>query len=332
MNRIFSGIQPTGNLHLGNYLGAIRNWVALQHDYECIFCIVDLHALTQPQDPAELRASTREVTAAYIAAGIDPEHCIIFNQSMVSAHTELAWLLGCLTPLGWLNRMTQFKEKAGKHREMAGLGLFAYPVLMAADILVYKATHVPVGEDQKQHLELARDIAGAFNRRYEREFFPLPEPQIFGTATRVMSLRDGTKKMSKSDTSDYSRINMTDDADAIALKIRRAKTDPEPLPYVVADLERRPEADNLVGIFAALCGLSREEALAKFAGQNFSEFKDSLSELAVEVLGRIGGEMRRLMADPGYIDGVLRRGAEHATAIAEPVLREAQKISGLLRP
>ena len=230
MNRIFSGIQPTGNLHLGNYLGAIRNWVALQHDYECIFCIVDLHALTLPQDPAELRQSTREVTAAYIAAGIDPEHCIIFNQSMVSAHAELAWLLGCLTPLGWLNRMTQFKEKAGKHRDMAGLGLYSYPVLMAADILLYKATHVPVGEDQKQHLELARDIAGAFNRRYERDFFPLPEPQIFGEATRVMSLRDGTKKMSKSDTSDYSRLNMTDDADAIALKIRRAKTDPEPLP------------------------------------------------------------------------------------------------------
>ena len=230
MNRIFSGIQPTGNLHLGNYLGAIRNWVALQHDYECIFCIVDLHALTQPQDPAELRHSTREVTAAYIAAGIDPENCIIFNQSMVSAHAELGWLLGCLTPLGWLNRMTQFKEKAGKHRENAGLGLYAYPVLMAADILAYKATHVPVGEDQKQHLELARDIAGAFNRRYERDFFPLPEPQIFGEATRVMSLRDGTKKMSKSDTSDYSRINMTDDAETIGLKIRRAKTDPEPLP------------------------------------------------------------------------------------------------------
>jgi tryptophanyl-tRNA synthetase len=197
MNRIFSGIQPTGNLHLGNYLGAIRNWVILQKDYECIFCIVDLHALTQPQDPAELRASTREVTAAYIAAGIDPERCTIFNQSMISAHTELAWILGCLTPLGWLNRMTQFKEKAGKNREMAGLGLYAYPVLMAADILVYKATHVPVGEDQKQHLELARDLAGAFNRRYERDFFPLPEPQIFGAATRVMSLRDGTKKMSK---------------------------------------------------------------------------------------------------------------------------------------
>jgi tryptophanyl-tRNA synthetase len=332
MNRIFSGIQPTGNLHLGNYLGAIRNWVALQRDYECIFCIVDLHALTQPQNPDELRASTREVTAAYIAAGIDPEHCIIFNQSMVSAHAELAWLLACLTPLGWLNRMTQFKERtAGKNREMAGLGLYAYPVLMAADILVYKATHVPVGEDQKQHLELARDIAGAFNRRYERDFFPLPEPQIFGPATRVMSLRDGTKKMSKSDSSDYSRINMTDDADTIALKIRRAKTDPEPLSATVADLERRPEADNLIGIYAALSGLPRETALGRFAGQNFSYFKEALSELAVEVLGAIGRDMSRLMADPGYIDGVLRRGAERASAIAFPVLREAQTISGLLR-
>src|SRR6202158_4255637 len=262
MNRIFSGIQPTGNLHLGNYLGAIRNWVALQHDYECIFCIVDLHALTQPQDPDELRAATREVTAAYIAAGIDPLRCIIFTQSMVSAHAELGWLRGCLTPLGWLNRMTQFKEKAGKQRENAGLGLYAYPVLMAADILLYKATHVPVGEDQKQHVELARDIAGAFNRRYERDFFPLPEPQIFGEATRVMSLRDGTRKMSKSDTSDYSRINMTDDADAIALKVRRAKTDPEPLPETIVALEARPEADNLVGIYAALAGTSREAALA----------------------------------------------------------------------
>jgi tryptophanyl-tRNA synthetase len=332
MNRIFSGIQPTGNLHLGNYLGAIRNWVVLQKDFECIFCIVDLHALTQPQDPAELRASTREVTAAYIAAGIDPERCTIFNQSMVSAHAELAWLLGCLTPLGWLNRMTQFKEKAGRQRDMAGLGLYAYPVLMAADILLYKATHVPVGEDQKQHLELARDIAGAFNRRYERDFFPLPEPQIFGTATRVMSLRDGTKKMSKSDTSDYSRINMTDDADTIALKIRRAKTDPEPLPDAISDLERRPEADNLIGIYGALAGLSREEALAKFAGANFLALKESLSELAVEVLGQIGSEMCRLMEDPEYIDSVLRHGAEHANAIAGPVLREAQEISGLLRP
>jgi tryptophanyl-tRNA synthetase len=332
MNRIFSGIQPTGNLHLGNYLGAIRNWVALQRDYECIFCIVDLHALTLPQDPAELRASTREVTAAYIAAGIDPERCTIFNQSMVSAHVELAWLLGCLTPLGWLNRMTQFKEKAGKDREMAGLGLYAYPVLMAADILVYKATHVPVGEDQKQHLELARDLAGAFNRRYECDFFPLPEPQILGTATRVMSLRDGAKKMSKSDSSDYSRINMTDDADKIALKIRRAKTDPEPLPATVGELERRPEADNLIGIYAALAGLSREATVARFAGRNFSEFKEALSELAVEILGLIGSEMRRLTADPGYIDSILRKGAERASAIAVPVLREVQKISGLLRP
>jgi len=332
MNRIFSGIQPTGNLHLGNYLGAIRNWVALQGEYECIFCIVDLHALTQPQDPAELRVSTREVTAAYIAAGIDPERCTIFNQSMVPAHTELAWLLGCLTPLGWLNRMTQFKERAGSNREMAGLGLYAYPVLMAADILVYKATHVPVGEDQKQHLELARDIAGAFNRRYDREFFPLPEPQIFGATTRVMSLRDGTKKMSKSDTSDYSRINMTDDADTITLKIRRAKTDPEPLPFSIADLERRPEADNLIGIYAALSELSREAALARFAGRNFSQLKAALSELAVEILGRIGGEMRRLMADPGYLDGTLHRGAERARAIATPILREAQAICGLLRP
>jgi len=332
MNRIFSGIQPTGNLHLGNYLGAIRNWVALQSEYECIFCIVDLHALTQPQDPAELRVSTREVTAAYIAAGIDPERCTIFNQSMVPAHTELAWLLGCLTPLGWLNRMTQFKERAGSNREMAGLGLYAYPVLMAADILVYKATHVPVGEDQKQHLELARDIAGAFNRRYDREFFPLPEPQIFGATTRVMSLRDGTKKMSKSDTSDYSRINMTDDADTITLKIRRAKTDPEPLPFSIADLERRPEADNLIGIYAALSELSREAALARFAGRNFSQLKAALSELAVEILARIGGEMRRLMADPGYLDGTLHRGAERARAIATPILREAQAICGLLRP
>jgi len=332
MNRIFSGIQPTGNLHLGNYLGAIRNWVALQYDYECIFCIVDLHALTQPQDPDELRAATREVTAAYIAAGIDPERCIIFNQSMVSAHSELAWLLGCLTPLGWLNRMTQFKEKAPKQREMAGLGLYAYPVLMAADILLYKATHVPVGEDQKQHVELARDIAGAFNRRYERDFFPLPEPQIFGEATRVMSLRDGTKKMSKSDASDYSRINMNDDAEAIALKIRRAKTDPEPLPHALSALEERPEADNLVVIYAALAGLSREAALARFAGQNFSTFKEALSEVAVEVLGRIGGEMRRLLADPGHIDRVLRQGAERAAAIATPVLREVQDITGVLRP
>ena len=332
MNRIFSGIQPTGNLHLGNYLGAIRNWVALQRDYECIFCIVDLHALTMPQDPAELRHSTREVTAAYIAAGIDVENCIIFNQSMVSAHAELSWLLSCLTPLGWLNRMTQFKEKAGKQRDMAGLGLYAYPVLMAADILGYKATHVPVGEDQKQHLELARDIAGAFNRRYGIDFFPLPEPQIFGAATRVMSLRDGTNKMSKSDTSDFSRINMTDDADTVALKIRRAKTDPEPLPATIEVLEKRPEADNLIGIYAALADKTREAALAQFAGENFSVFKQALTEVSVTTLGRIGDEMRRLMADPQHIDAVLHRGAERAAAIAMPILREVQDITGLLRP
>jgi tryptophanyl-tRNA synthetase len=331
-NRIFSGIQPTGNFHLGNYLGALRNWVKLQSDFDCIFCIVDLHALTQPQDPALLRAQTREVTAAYIAAGIDVERCIIFNQSTVSAHAELGWLLGCMTPLGWLNRMTQFKEKAGKQREMAGLGLFAYPVLMAADILLYKATHVPVGEDQKQHLELARDIAGAFNRQYGSEFFPLPEPQIFGTATRVMSLRDGTKKMSKSDTSDYSRINMTDDAETIALKIRKAKTDPAPLPESAAELESRPEAANLLGIYAALTDTSLEAAIERFAGKNFSAFKEELSEVAAEHLGRIGGAMRRLLADPGHIDGVLRRGSERAHAIADPILREVQDIVGLLRP
>jgi tryptophanyl-tRNA synthetase len=332
MNRIFSGVQPTGNLHLGNYLGAIRNWVTLQREFDCIFCIVDLHALTLPQDPAQLRAQTREVTAAYIAAGIDPEACIIFNQSTVPGHAELGWLLSCMTPLGWLNRMTQFKEKAGKQRDMAGLGLYGYPVLMAADILLYKATHVPVGEDQKQHLELARDIAGAFNRRYEIEFFPLPEPQIFGAATRVMSLRDGTKKMSKSDSSDYSRINMTDDADTVALKIRKAKTDPLPLPDGVAALEARPEAANLLDIFAALEGLGREAAVARFAGASFSEFKEALAERAVEVLGRIGGEMRRLMADPGYIDGVLRRGTERAQAIAGPNLRQVFDIMGLLTP
>jgi tryptophanyl-tRNA synthetase len=331
MNRIFSGVQPTGNLHLGNYLGAIRNWVALQKDYDCIFCIVDLHAMTVPQDPAQLRASTREVTAAYIASGIDPERCVIFNQSMVPGHAELAWLLSCLTPLGWLNRMTQFKEKAGKQREEAGLGLYAYPVLMAADIILYKATHVPVGEDQKQHLELARDIAGAFNRRYGVEFFPLPEPMIFGAATRVMSLRDGSKKMSKSDTSDYSRINMTDDAEAIALKIRKAKTDPLPLPETVKDAEARPEAENLLGIYAALADISREQAVARWAGKNFSEFKTALAELSSEVLGKINGEMRRLMADPGYIDSVLRRGAERANAIAQPHLGEVFDIMGLLR-
>jgi tryptophanyl-tRNA synthetase len=317
---------------LGNYLGALKNWAEIQADYESIFCIVDLHALTLPQDPAQLKAQTREVTAAYIAAGIDPERCVIFNQSAVSGHAELAWLLGCLTPLGWLNRMTQFKEKAGKQREEAGLGLYAYPVLMAADILLYKATHVPVGEDQKQHLELSRDIAGAFNRRFGIEFFPLPEPMIFGAATRVMSLRDGTKKMSKSDTSDYSRLNMTVDADAIALKIRMAKTDPAPLPDTEKDAASRPEADNLLGIYAALADVTRAEAIERWAGKSFSTFKTELADLAAEVLGKIGGEMRRLLAEPGYIDAVLSRGKERADAIAAPHLREVFDIMGLLRP
>ncbi len=332
MNRIFSGIQPTGNLHLGNYLGAIRNWVKLQRDFECIFCIVDLHAITVPQEPAALVKATREVTAAYIACGIDPDACTIFNQSTVSTHAELAWTLGCMTPLGWLNRMTQFKEKAGKQRDDAGLGLYAYPVLMAADILAYKATHVPVGEDQKQHLELARDIAGAFNRRYNVEYFPLPEPQIFGTATRVMSLRDGTRKMSKSEPSEQSRINLTDDADAIAQKIRRAKTDPLELPDSVKGLEGRPEAENLLGIYAALTDKSLEAVVLEFAGAQFSTFKGALADVAVAVLSPITAEMNRLMADPAAIDAILRRGADRAGAIAQRHIREIYDLVGFLRP
>jgi tryptophanyl-tRNA synthetase len=332
MNRIFSGVQPTGNLHLGNYLGAIRNWVTLQHDYDCIFCIVDLHAITVPQAPDELRAHTREVTAAYLAAGIDPKACVIFNQSAVSAHSELAWLLACLTPLGWLNRMTQFKEKAGKARENAGLGLYAYPVLMAADILLYKATHVPVGEDQKQHLELARDIAGAFNRQFNEDYFPLPEPQILGEATRVMSLRDGKAKMSKSDPSDYSRINMTDDADTIALKFKKARTDPEPLPEDVKELDARPEASNLVTIYGALAGMSRVEVLRQFGGQGFAVFKPALAELAVDKLGPIAAEMSRLLKEPGYINGVLHRGAQRANEIAHHHMSELHRLIGMLRP
>ena len=333
MNRIFSGIQPTGNLHLGNYLGAVKNWVQLQRDFDCIFCIVDLHAITQPQDPAELRASTRGVAAAYIASGIDPENCIIFNQSTVSGHAELSWILSCLTPLGWLNRMTQFKDKAGKKdRDSVGLGLYAYPVLMAADILLYKATHVPVGEDQKQHLELARDIAQAFNRQFGAEHFPLPEPQIMGPAPRVMSLRDGTKKMSKSDESEYSRINMSDDADTIRQKIRKAKTDPQPLPGDKAELESRPEAANLLSMFAALSGETLEQSIARFAGSEFSKFKEALAEQLIATLAPIEAERSRLMSEAGYIDGILRRGAERAAAIAKPVLAETYDLVGMLRP
>ncbi len=330
MKRIFSGVQPTGNLHLGNYLGAIRNWVTLQESFECIFCIVDLHAITLPQDPEELRANTREVTAAYLAAGIDAERCVIFNQSAVPGHSELAWLFACLTPLGWLNRMTQFKEKAGKKRDMAGLGLYAYPVLMASDILLYKASHVPVGEDQKQHLEFCRDLAGAFNRQFGVDYFPLPEPQIFGEAARVMSLRDGTAKMSKSDPSDYSRINMADDADTIRTKIRKARTDPDPLPGTAEGLEGRPEAANLIGIYAVLAGISAEDALARFEGAMFSSFKDELADLAVSVLGPIGENMKRIAKDPGYVDSVLHRGAERANEIARRHLTEIHDIIGLL--
>ncbi len=332
MNRIFSGMQPTSQLHLGNYLGALRNWVALQDQYECIFCAVDLHAITLPQDPVKLRRNTREITAAYIAAGINPVRCILFAQSGVPAHSELAWILSCHTPLGWLNRMTQFKEKAGKHRDNAGLGLYGYPVLMAADILLYKATHVPVGEDQKQHLELARDIAGAFNRAYDQAVFPAPEPLILGEAARVMSLRDGTKKMSKSDQSDYSRINMTDDADTIALKIRKAKTDPEPMPARIVELEARAEADNLVSIYAALADESRAVILERFAGQQFSVFKAELVDLAVAKLAPINAEMNRLMADIGEIDRILRLGAERAAEIANRNLAEIKDLVGFLRP
>ncbi|MEZ5668439.1 MAG: tryptophan--tRNA ligase [Alphaproteobacteria bacterium] len=341
MNRIFSGVQPSGNLTLGNYLGAIRNWVALQHEFECLYCMVDMHAITVWQDPDELRRSTREVTAGLLAAGLDPARNIIFNQSRVAAHAELAWVFNCVARLGWLNRMTQFKEKAGKNRENASAGLYVYPNLMAADILVYKATHVPVGDDQKQHLELARDIAQKFNHDYKTEFFPVVEPMIFGAATRVMSLRDGTKKMSKSDPSDMSRINMTDTADAIAQKIRKAKTDPEPLPgpdsldangLPRADaLAARPEAFNLLAIYAALSGRDVAAVTAEFAGQPFSGFKAKLADLAVSALDPIGAEMKRLVADPAHIDAVLRDGADRARALAEPVLRSVYDIIGFLQ-
>ena len=342
MKRIFSGVQPTGSLHLGNYLGAIRNFVGLQDDFECIYCIVDMHAITVWQDPQALKANTREVTAAYLAAGIDPKRCIIFNQSQVTAHAELAWIFNCVTRLGWLNRMTQFKEKAGKHRENASSGLYVYPNLMAADILAYKATHVPVGEDQKQHLELTRDIAQKFNNDFGVELFPLTEPLIFGAATRVMSLRDGNNKMSKSDPSDASRINMTDDADAIAKKIRRATTDSELLPgpdildqggrVPEAARTARPEAYNLLGIYAALSEKPVEAVLEEFAGAQFSRFKAALTELALAVLAPVGAEMQRLCDDPGAVDAVLLDGAERARVIAEPVLEEVYDAVGFLRP
>jgi len=338
--RVFSGVQPTGNLHLGNYLGAITKFVALQGEHDCLYCVVDLHAITVFQDPDELTKNTREVTAAFIASGIDPERHIVFNQSQVSGHAELAWIFNCVARVGWLNRMTQFKEKAGKDRENASAGLYVYPNLMAADILLYHATHVPVGEDQKQHLELARDIAQKFNndfaksiarQGYPNGFFPLPEPLITGPATRVMNLRDGTKKMSKSDESDMTRINLTDDADAIAKKIRKAKTDPEPLPSVVKGLESRPEADNLVGIYAGLADTSKEQVLREFGGSPFSKFKEALAELATSKLTPIGAEMRRLMAEPVEIDRILADGARHAYDIADPILAKTKDIVGFVR-
>ena len=332
--RVLSGMQPTGNLHLGNYLGAMVNWVKMQDTHETLYCVVDMHAITQPTSvwggPATLRKSTLEVAAAYMAAGIDPQKSILFNQSRVAEHAELAWIFNCIARLGWLNRMTQFKEKAGKDRENASVGLYAYPVLMAADILIYRATHVPVGEDQKQHLELCRDIAIKFNNDFGVDFFPITEPVIMGPATRVMSLRDGTKKMSKSDPSDLSRINLTDSADDIAKKIRKAKTDADGLPSEKAGLAGRPEAENLVGIYAALADCSTETVLTEFGGGQFSGFKNALADLAVAKLSPINARMNQLMADAGYVEQVLADGAARATAIAAPIMLEVKKIVGFI--
>ena len=340
--RVFSGMQPTGSLHLGNYLGALINWVAMQNTHECIYCVVDLHAITAEWlEPDELRQSIRRAAAAYIACGIDPKKSIVFNQSQVHEHAELAWIFNCVARLGWLDRMTQFKDKAGKDKERASCGLYVYPNLMAADILVYHATHVPVGEDQKQHLELTRDIAQKFNNDFREQiiaaghadgiFFPQPIPVIEGPAARVMSLRDGTKKMSKSDPSDLSRINLTDDADTIAKKIQKAKTDAEPLPREVAGLERRPEADNLVGIYAALKGTSKVDVLKTHGGAQFSAFKRDLADVAVTKLSPITAEMSRLVGDPGEIDRILAHGADRARNIARPILNQVKDIVGFVR-
>ncbi len=332
--RIFSGIQPTGNLHLGNYLGAIKNWVNLQNDISSIFSIVDLHAITVPQEPTKLKSSTHEVTAAIIASGIDIDKSILFNQSSVKEHAELAWILNCVCRIGWLNRMTQFKEKAGKNRENATVGLYGYPVLMAADILLYKSTHVPVGDDQKQHIELARDIASSFNNMFtsdeEDDFFNLPEPQIIGEATRVMSLRDGTKKMSKSDVSDASRINLTDTAEEISNKIKKAKTDPHPLPDTIEELKERPEAHNLINIYSSLSDQTIETSLKEFSGKGFSFFKPKLIDLAVETLSPISREMRSLLKYRNEIDKILKNGARKAKAIAEPVLKDVKNLVGFV--
>ena len=329
--RVLSGIQPSGGMHLGNYLGAIRKFVDLQHEYDCFFCVVDMHAITVWQDPEKLRDQTFHIAAAYLAAGVDPKTAAIFHQSAVRAHAELAWIFNCVARLGWLDRMTQFKDKAGKDKERASVGLYTYPVLQAADILVYKATHVPVGEDQKQHLELSRDIAGKFNHDFKREnFFPLPEPLIKGPGARVMSLRDGTAKMSKSDASENACIFLKDDADTISRKIKKAKTDPEPLPSETKGLEARPEAANLVGIYGALAGKSDDAVLAEFGGQGFGAFKPALADLVVEKIAPIGAELARLEADPGYLQTVLQEGAGRAAAVADPTVREVKEIVGFV--
>ncbi len=330
MKRILSGMQPTSQLHLGNYLGALKNWVAFQGeaDTQCLYCVVDLHAITASYEPANLANATREIAAAYIASGIDPDKSSIFVQSHVPEHSQLMWLLATMAQMGKLERMTQFKDKAGKNAERAGLGLFAYPVLMAADILIYKATHVPVGEDQKQHLELARDLAATFNTRYGVDFFPQPEPVIAGAAPRVMSLRDGTQKMSKSADSDMTRINLTDSPDMIAKKIKKAKTDAEPLPETLAGLDGRPEALNLITLYAALADQSKQEALTHFAGKQFGQFKPEFIDLAVEKLAPITARMNELMADTAQIDSILSKGADNARAITSDVLAQTQKIMG----
>lgn len=328
--RVFSGVQPTGALTLGNYLGALKRFVDMQNeDYETIYCIVDLHAITVWQDPKTLRDQVREIAASYLASGLDPAKSIIFNQAAVEEHAQLAWVLNCVARMGWMQRMTQFKDKAGKNAQNASVGLFTYPALMAADILLYHATHVPVGDDQKQHLELTRDIATKFNHDFGQDFFPITEPVIGGPAARVMSLRDGSKKMSKSDPSDLSRINMADDADTIAQKIRKAKTDPEALPSEEAGLEGRAEARNLVAIYAALADESVEKVLSEVGGKQFSEFKPMLVERAVEKLSPISAEMRRLLDDKSEINRVLEGGAERARTIAAPILKRTYEIVGL---
>ena len=328
--RVFSGIKPSGGLTLGNYLGAIKRFVGMQGpDFETIYCVVDMHAITVWQDPADLRAATREVAAGFLAAGIDPTKSILFNQSQVSAHTELGWIFNCVARLGWMNRMTQFKEKAGANAEKQSLGLYAYPSLMAADILLYHATHVPVGEDQKQHVELTRDIAAKFNHDYNVDFFPMTEPVIDGPATRVMNLRDGTRKMSKSGDSDMERINMTDDADTISRKFKKAKTDPAPLPESMLELDKRPEARNLVDIYAALSDTTPEAVLAQYSGAGWGVFKPALADLAVDRLAPISAEMARLMDDPAEIDRILAVGADKAQVLAAPVLQRTYEIVGL---